>query len=410
MPPSVVGPFLHSPPCIVLGLETQIGLNIVRELGRAGVPVIGIAHTASAIGLKSKYLHRGLVVHNPRSPELVQTIQLIGGEFGSCPLLTVSEVNMLWLAEHRNAMAPVFPVLPDPRALATVLDKSATLSAAAASGIDIPRTWQPMSHDDIAPLLREVSLPAILKWSDPNAIAPLLATHRLPLLKAEYVNSVIELRSALSRYHEVGAWPLIQEYCAGYGLGQFFYMKNGHAVRTFQHRRVAEWPPEGGFSSVCDALPLSEHADSQQRSIELLRRIGWSGLAMVEYRYDPKLRKARLMEINGRFWGSFPLAFYCGAAFALLAYLDATGKPLDQLAAPTADLRCRMVATEIKRLVRIVGQPGKIADRSFVCRPWHEMGRFFFDFLRPRVRYYVWSTDDPMPFITDMRNLAHRTT
>lgn len=62
----------------------------------------------------------------------------------------------------------------------------------------------------------------------------------------------------------------------------------------------------GGFSSVCDALPLSEHQALQAQSVALLRAIGWEGVAMVEYRFDPATGTAVLMEINGRFWGSYP--------------------------------------------------------------------------------------------------------
>ena len=40
------------PPCYVLGIETQIGLSLVRELGEAGIPVVGIAVDPDAIGVK----------------------------------------------------------------------------------------------------------------------------------------------------------------------------------------------------------------------------------------------------------------------------------------------------------------------------------------------------------------------
>jgi hypothetical protein len=56
---------------VVLGLETQVGLNIVRELGRSGVRVIGVAKTRHAMGLRSKYLWKGLVETRLRSPELL---------------------------------------------------------------------------------------------------------------------------------------------------------------------------------------------------------------------------------------------------------------------------------------------------------------------------------------------------
>lgn len=395
----------HQPACIVLGLETQIGLCVVRELGQAGVRVIGIAQEPGAIGLSSRYLAEGLVVSEPRSEALREAIRAIGERHGPCPLLAISEANLGWLARQRSAFGHVTPALPDPTALSLVLDKQATLQAAQAVGISTPVSVQPGAGWELGDLLQQCRLPAVLKWSDPNAVAPLLESHDLPLLKAEYVDSPAALQSALERYAAIGHWPLVQEYCAGYGLGQFFLMHQGQALRRFQHRRIAEWPPEGGFSSVCDGVPLNEHAELQSQSIALLASIGWEGVAMVEYRFDPKRQEAKLMEINGRFWGSFPLAFHSGAGFALLSYRQAAGLPLGDLPAPRSDLRCRMVATELKRLLRIILQPAMIADRTFPVRPWAELCRFFGDFFRSKVRYYVWSLDDPWPFFADLRNV-----
>lgn len=396
------------PPCIVLGLETQIGLSIVRELGRAKVKVIGIGLSQGSIGLSSRYLHEAVVVSTPRSDELLAAIRAIGARWGACPLIAVSESNLLWLAEHREELGSVTPVLPNLESLKIVLDKAATLRAAQAVGIDVPLSWQPMSVDDIERQAPAFPLPAVLKWSDPNAVVSKLEAMGLQLIKAEYVNTLAELNLALVRYKRLATWPLVQQYCRGHGIGQFFFIKDGKAVRHFQHMRIAEWPPEGGFSSVCDAVSETEHLELQSLSVQLLQVIGWSGVAMVEYRYDPATRKAYLMEVNGRFWGSFPLAYYCGAGFALYAYLDQLGEKLPHLPTPRADLRCRMVATEVKRLVRIVFQRNKITDREFEVRPWSEVWRFFADFVRSNVRYYVWARDDPMPWVADMRNLIRR--
>ena len=129
---------------------------------------------------------------------------------------------------------------------------------------------------------------------------------------------------------------------------------------------------------------------------------------MVEYRFNPRNGKALLMEINGRFWGSFPLAVECGAGFALMAYSLESGLDNPALAAPKSGLRSRMVATEIKRLVRIVFQPGLIADRSFKVQKLPEISRFFADYFRPRVSYYVGSMADPKPLFADIANLARK--
>lgn len=111
------------PPCIVLGLETQIALGVVRELGRAGVPVIGIAQSRHAIGLRSRYLMRGIVVEQPRSEAMLRCIQALGEEFGKVPLLTVSEANLNWLLKHRAYLGKIKPILPTLDSLDIVLDK-----------------------------------------------------------------------------------------------------------------------------------------------------------------------------------------------------------------------------------------------------------------------------------------------
>lgn len=396
------------PPCIVLGLETQIGLGIVRELGRAGVPVIGIAHEPDAIGLASRYLSRKLVVNPPRSAELITAIKALGEEFGPCCLLTVSEANLSWLALHRNAFGRVRPVVPPPEKLAIVLDKQRTLQAAQDVGIAVPETVEPNSMEHAQALATSFRFPAVLKWKDPNAVAKKLSIHGLELLKAEYVYTPEQFLAAVRRYKPLGEWPIMQAYCPGRGLGQFFYMHEGQAVRRFQHLRIAEWPPEGGFSSVCDAVALDQHMDLQEKSIALLRHIRWEGVAMVEYRWDPVTDQAVLMEINGRYWGSYPLAVHCHADFALIAYFLESGLDLPTLPALRPGIRCRMMSTEIKRLARIFLHPELIVDRSFKIRKWAEAARFVVDLFRPGVRYYVWDRNDPLPFIADVKNLLRK--
>lgn len=391
-----------APPCIVLGLESQIGLGIVRELGRAGIRVVGVTHDPQAIGLASRYLWRGLVLGPPRSDTLIEGIRALGNEFGPCCLLAVSEANLAWLAAHRDDFGVVRPVVPTLEKLALVLDKQRTLDAARSVGIDVPESIEPGSMAHVHALAASVRYPVVLKWKDPNDVASTLAARGIELVKAEYAYDAQELVVKCSRYEAIGRWPIVQSYCAGQGLGQFFYMHGGKALRTFQHLRVAEWPPEGGFSSVCDAIPLDQHVALQQKSLALLQRIGWEGVAMVEYRWDPQTGKSVLMEINGRYWGSFPLAVHCQAGFALISYCIESGLDVPALPAPKGTLRCRMVTTEIKRLARIFLHPELIADKAFAIRRGAEAWRFIRDYLRPDVRYYLWDRTDPKPWLADM--------
>lgn len=398
----------HLPPCIVLGLETQIGLNVVRELGQAGVPIIGVTHESDAIGLSSRYLVKKVVVEEPRGDTLISAIRSLGDEYGPCCLMAVSEVNQLWLNANAQSFGVVKVVGPSVERLAIVLDKQKTLDAARHVGIAVPETVELTSVRHAEALAAALAYPVVLKWRDPNAVAKKLSANGLEQIKAEYVYTHLELLKVVRRYECIGQWPIIQSYARGQGLGQFFFMRDGEALRRFQHLRIAEWPPEGGFSSVCDSLPLEHHVGLQERSIALLRHIGWEGVAMVEYRWDALSGQAVLMEINGRYWGSFPLAVQSKASFALISYFVGSGLGVPHLPALRNNIRSRMVATEIKRLVRIWLHPNLIRDRSFQIRRMSELRRFVFDFFRPNVHYYVWSVSDPKPFFADVRNFFRK--
>lgn len=396
------------PPCFVLGIETQIGVGVIRELGRAGVRVVGLANRDRSIGLASRHLERGVVVGPARDHALIQRIRELGEEYGGAILLGISETDLSWLIAHRDAFGPVKVIAPEAEAFRRVLDKAQTLRLAASVGIRVPCTRAPQSLEEWRAACGELRYPVVVKWADPIAAMPCLHAQGLALQKLEYAADAQSLRRIGERFAPAGIWPLIQEYCPGRGLGQFFFMHEGQAVRRFQHLRIAEWPPEGGFSSVCDAVPLSRHRELQERSLALLRAIGWEGCAMVEYRLDDATGDAVLMEINGRFWGSFPLAVHAQAGFASLAYhLQGLGR-LPTLPPLREDLRCRMVATELKRLVRILLQPARIRDPFFRIRPGHELWRFARDFFRPNTRYYLWDRRDPGPLLADLRNYALR--
>ena len=179
-------------------------------------------------------------------------------------------------------------------------------------------------------------------------------------------------------------------------------MRRGEALLTFQHRRLHEWPPEGGFSTLCEGVPLAMHGELQEQSIALLRRIDWEGPAMVEYRHDPATGHSWLMEINGRFWGSLPLASQSGAEFAWMTYAVLGLKDESVRCVVRSELRCRSLVTEAKWLLRVVCAPHKIQDRSLRFSRLRELAKWIGMFFDPRMRYFVFSLDDPVPALADL--------
>ena len=397
------------PLTIVLGVDTPIGLTVIRELGGHGVPVHAIGRRETAIGRASRWT-TGFSVR-PKG-KLVDWLPALIRETGAGALLAISEDDLIALADMPPVIKGCKILTPRRASLDIVLDKSATLSRAKALGIDVPESWQPVASDDFAVKAAQLSYPIVLKWADPPAILPRLAEHGIAFVKAEYAENAGALVATLARYDTLAMWPLAQRYCPGIGLGQMFHMKNGVATLRFQHRRIHEWPPEGGVSTVCATVPLDQHEEQRGKSEALLASIGFEGPAMVEYRYDAPTGKYWLMEINGRFWGSLPLARHAGAEFAWESYARAMGIATGQ--PEIKERHARYTIPETRRLIRVFFAKRAIADRQFKATPWRDLMSYISDFIDPGMRYFVWDRRDPGPFFADMkavlRKLARRET
>jgi predicted ATP-grasp superfamily ATP-dependent carboligase len=394
-------------PAVVLGIDTPIGLTIVRDLGMRGVAVHGIAWSTGAIGLASRYLRRGLM-RAKGDAELIEQLIALSDELGLSCLFAIAENDIALLNRHRDRLPGYRMMFADEARMSRVINKEQTYAAAARAGLRVPQTWQLSSMAQAETASRELRFPVVLKWANPHEVTRRLSAAGLALEKTHYCHTPEELLGYLRPYEAVGVYPLVQEYCAGYGLGQFILMKDGHAQYLFQHQRVHEWPPEGGFSSLCVSVGPERHHELMRQSIALLRELDWEGIAMVEYRHDPATGESALMEINGRFWGSLPLAWHAGASFPWLTYQLFGMEQALELAPYRAGIRCRFMAPETKRLLLVLFQPQRIADRSISFKRLPTLIGYLLDFLRPSTRYYVFSWRDPAPFLKDIWGMGRK--
>lgn len=389
---------------ILLGVDTPIGLALIRELADMGVAVTGIGYSSTAIGAYSKHLKHFYT----RETDLIDQLKQLASEHDIKQLLTISENDIEMLNSHRSELAGINLLIPEHTVMQQVLNKRDTYRHAEAVGIACPKSYAIESLDELDALSETLQFPVILKWANPQEISHQLEQAGINFEKLEYANNTTELRQRLEKYQALKAFPVIQNYCGGKGLGQFFFIHEGKVIQRFQHQRVHEWPPEGGVSSVCKSVPLNLHAELMEKSERLLTSMGWQGVAMVEYRYDEHSGVAWLMEINGRFWGSYPLAHQAGAQFGwlLYAYQGLGLKPIIQQ--PKTNVSCRFMVPEIRRLIRVLLQPGAINDAHYQNTPMRDLWRFTTAFFNPRNCYYVFSWRDPKPFLADITQILKK--
>lgn len=389
---------------ILLGTDTPIGLAVVRDLGRHGYRTIGIGRRSNALAGASKHCHHHSVRAGDESG-LIAQIKALAREYRAIYLLAIGESDLLLLNRHRQELEEVVQVLvPDTEKLAQVLDKSACQDHAAAVGIAVPKTHRFSSLEELREAAPGLTYPLVLKWQDPHQVAGALEAAGLELVKTGYARTADDLLAQLTPYAPLGAFPLAQDYCPGHGLGQMFLVRDGKVLMEFQHERLHEWPPEGGASTLCRSVPLDEHREIRARSRALLERLQWTGVAMVEYRYDPESGRYVFMEINGRFWGSLPLATAAGLPFAagLVAHCG-QGEP--DLAPPgdySSLVACYWIP-ETKRLLRVLFQRSRIQDPFYRPDPLRSLLSYLVFPLRPSSRWFVFQLSDPKPFFADAR-------
>jgi hypothetical protein len=379
------------PPCILLGLGSAAGLVAMRELGRRGVPVIGIGYDHGPIGRGSRYLS-GFKVRP--DGELRDWLPGLVRETGAGAVLPLRDRDIVDVAQLGEAVLGCrnLGVASGPAALA--MDKALTLEIARSCGLEVPGSWQPDAPGAPMP---DLGWPVVLKFPEPLLVAEAIEQAGLPDFKAEYCSNPRELRRALERYRPLGRYPLVQSYCGGRGFGQTLYMAGGRAVLRFQHERIHEWPPEGGVSSLCRAVPLAAHQEQMERSEALLGAMGWDGFAMVEYRYDAGSGRYLLMEVNGHLWGSLALASACGAEFAWEAYRRRVLNDSTPAPQPRAGLYARDTVKETRRILQLLAPGHRPSDPCFQATPGRDLRRYLSGFADPAVRPYVFAWSDPVP-------------
>jgi predicted ATP-grasp superfamily ATP-dependent carboligase len=295
--------------------EQRAALAAVRSLGRAGRRVlVAASHGPSLAGI-SRFTARSFVVPNALSdPQaFAGAVHALAAANQVDVILPITEPALLaLLATRESSSRPRIP-FPSVDLFRRVSDKSVVLALAPELGIAVPEQRVVKNREEAASLRAgALGFPLVLKPG--RSIADGAEGRvRLNVLHAAD-GSALEAR--LAQLPDA-AFPLLaQRRIVGPGVGVFLLVWEGQLKALFAHRRLREKPPAGGVSVYCESVP----ADSGlvDRSRALLERLGWQGVAMVEYKIDAATGTPYLMEINGRLWGSLQLAIDSGVDFPAL--------------------------------------------------------------------------------------------
>lgn len=373
------------PPVLVTDTRYRASLAAVQSLGRAGYPVAAL-HTQGDGGapaaFASKYVKKRVIL--PCSAKdadylelLAQVCDSLGEECGAAPVVfPVGAATLAQLAEHREALEGHARFLVSPPAvLEAANDKRRVGELARSLGVPAPQEY-PCPGGALPE-----AFPVVVK----PRCGEKFGLHAEERYRKAY--DPAGFRAAWEAMARYDPQPVVQELLTGEAVGVSLVMDGkSRPVSALCHRRVREYPTQGGPSSCCESVwdgALVEHA------VKLLRGLGFVGLAMVEF------KGGKLLEINPRVWGSFPLTYKCGAPLARDYVRASLGEELPSIQGPRyrTGVRMQFVLNDGLACLGYLrqGQPGR-GLRGLV------------DLLNPRVKDGVFSFDDPKPFFRYLKN------
>jgi len=301
--------------------QERAALAVTRSLGAAGHRVFVAATRRRSIAGVSRHTTRQFQLPDSLlEPDgFLEGVRAVVIEHEIDTVVPISDASLMVLLAHRRVFGQVLLPFPSLETFQAVSDKERVLQVARTLGIATPQQVVASGPEQVLGQLGNLTFPVIAKPARSTVVGERDAS-KFVVHQIRTEEDLVDLTNTLPAH----AYPLLlQERIVGEGTGVFVLIWGGKLLATAGHRRLREKPPAGGVSVYRESIVPDP--DLLDRSIALLHKFGWEGVAMVEYKQQTSSGRLYLMEVNGRFWGSLQLAIDAGVDFPVLLLNAALG-------------------------------------------------------------------------------------
>lgn len=367
------------------------GLEVVRSLGRHGIPVWVLQHGDQLLATLSRYNRRTLSWPSQDEAENVNfLVQLAEREnLIDWVLFPTGDEGTALVARHHETLGKHFQLTTPPwDGLKWLYDKRLTYQLADKVGVDRPWTVWPANRGDAA--ASECSYPAILKPAYRNRF------NRFTASKAWRIDTREQL---IARYAEASTLVdpgtlMIQELVPGGGGSQFSYTalcQDGQPIASLTAKRSRQIPMDFGRASTF--VETVEDPATTAAATRLLAALRYTGIIEVEFKRDLRDGKLKLLDINPRVWGWHSLCGFAGVDYPYLLWLLSNGEPIPEAKAALG-MRWVRMSTDLPTAIREILR-GRLSLREYLRS------------IRPPVAPAIYASDDPLPGVLEMPLLAY---
>jgi D-aspartate ligase len=315
------------PGALILG-GAHGSLAVARSLGRQGIPVWFVTHD-HPITKYSCYTLRSLAWAGPDAKGAAESLVDLAAHYrlDHWVLYPGGDAEARLIAQRHETLAQAFTLTTPPWSVARyACDKRLTHRHADSVGVDSPWSYFPSDRRDVAEL--DCSFPLILK---PTVYA---GRNRFTMAKAWRADD----RAALLAHYDKAVTlvgrdaVMVQELIPGGGEAQFSYAAvwdRGKPVASLVARRTRQFPVDFGYTSTF--VETVEHPEVEAQAFRFLADLRFSGMAEIEFKFDARDGRTKLLDVNPRAWTWIGLGTAAGVDFPLIQWQLATGESIPRL-------------------------------------------------------------------------------
>lgn len=377
---------------LVLGTDDRVVLAICRSLGRQGIEVHLGWIDPKSVACRSRYVRKvhSIASYNPAESTWKRELLDLCTKEDFQLVIPCNDSTVVPLQLHAADFAAVPALhLHAPEVFEVVFSKQKTVELANKLGVRVARSATVFSAADHSQA-HALQLPVVVK---PLTTFDGHSTSGKSNIVVR-ANRPEELTSILAR-DPYSAGCLVQEFFAGIGMGVEILADHGTVLTAFQHERLHETMAYG--SSYRKSVPL--HPEMHAAACTLMKQLAYTGVAMVEFLINKETGQWILVEINGRFWGSLPLAVHAGADFPYFLYQYWVENRRDFPKAYRPHVYCRNL---------LLDWQGRKQRKPTGTSRLLELCRDILHVTTCRDHFDSFSIDDPRPAVAEVRSAFGR--
>ena len=341
---------------LVLGDDYRMTLPITRSLGRSGIDVHLAWCAPDSPTCRSRYAGKWheLPWYSAEDYRWTKSLNALVEKESFRLVIPATEHAVYALQTNRDRLSreEQFYLLDD-KAFRTVFDKQATYAICQQEGIPYPKTIPVRCLKQLDEAWHQLGERVIVKPS-----CSVTTEQEFDKAFVRRCQTREEARAYVSFLLDNGSELALQQHAAGEGVGVELLAREGSILTALQHRRIHETTGHGSTYRV--TVPLKQQLVNACR--KMIAALNYTGVAMVEFRVDPKTNAWSLIEVNGRFWGSLPLAAAAGIDFPLhLFQMLAEGRRTFPQSYRTG-VRSRALTNDLRWLCRWATRRGTTFD------------------------------------------------